>query len=209
MLFILIKEEGDKTVLLTEKELKTLYPKTYSYFISNKEKLLERKDSRSKVDEKKWYGIVRFGTYSIFKQPKIITPGEVSNNKFSLDITGSGFSFARVYAVTITDKTFDIYFLLGLLNSNLIEYYLHSVAPVKAGGYFQYSAEILDTIPLPKNIDEKTKDVEKITALVHKLMQDEKEEEKRLKIEKSIDQLVYKLYELSNNEISLIENSSI
>jgi len=203
------KEEDGKTVLLSEKELKSKYPKAYAYLLSKKKELLKRKDSRKTMAEKKnWYGLIRFGKYSIFKKTKIISPGEVNNNKFSIDTTGAGFSCARVFAITKNLKSFDIYFLLGLLNSSLIEYYLHSVAPVKAGGYFSYSAEIINTIPLPKNLATKKIEIEDLTKYVHSILKtNKKHDTSDIKdLENKINKLVYKLYDLSKAEISLIEN---
>ena len=203
------KEEENKTVILSENELKIKYPKAYSYLISNKNKLLDRKDSRKKVSDKKsWFGLIRFGKYSIFKQEKIISPGEVKNNKFSLDTSGSGFSCARVFAITTIDKSFDINLLLGILNSKFIEYYLHSVAPVKAGGYFQYSAEFIDSVPLPIECKENKNDLKQITKIVQKILKQNKEEI-ILQLQNNIDQLIYKVYGLTNDEVILIENSII
>jgi hypothetical protein len=202
------KEEGENTVILNENELSKKYPKAFAYLLKNKKALMERKDSRKNMSEKKsWYGLIRFGKYSIFKQPKIISPGEVSSNKFSLDISGSGFSCARVFAITIIDKSLDIYFLLGLLNSKLVEFYLHSVAPLKAGGYYQYSAEFIDSVPLPKSLDENKFEVGQITKYVHELVNPKSSllisEIKN--VEEKINKLICKLYGLSQPEIELVE----
>jgi hypothetical protein len=206
------KEEDGKTVLLSEKELKSSYPNAYKYLLSKKDVLLTRKDSRRTVAEKKnWYGLIRFGKGSIFKQVKIISPGEVSNNKFSIDTSKSGFSCARVFAITTNNKSLDIYFLLGLLNSSLVEYFLHSVAPVKAGGYYQYSTEFINSVPLPKNLENKKNEIEQISGIVHDLLKksNKMENTEIASLEKKINKLVYSLYELSKKEISLIESKGI
>jgi hypothetical protein len=208
------KEHEDKTVILYENELKELYPKSFEYLKKNKAELLKRKDSRRQVSEKKvWYSLIRFGRFSIFKQPKIISPGEVSNNKFALDNTGSGFSCARVFAITTTQKSFNIKLLLGLLNSKLVEFYLHSICPLKAGGYFQYSSEFIDSIPLPVNLESKKEETKEIIKLVDKLLTNNKSltEKKRgenVIMENRINEIVYQLYDISDEEIVLIETQS-
>jgi hypothetical protein len=206
-------EEKDKTVIIPQNELKAKYPKVYKYLSSHKDILSKRKDSRKEISDKKvWYSLVRFGRHSIFKKPKIISPGEVSNNKFALDTSGSGFSCARVFAITTTAKDMDIKFLLGLLNSKLVEFYLHSICPLKAGGYFQYSAEFIDSVPLPNNLVFQKKEVKEIIQLVNKLLANnkshsEKKKAENILFENKINELVYKLYDISEEEISIIEGT--
>jgi hypothetical protein len=78
-----------------------MYPKGYEYLVQNKGLLQQRKDSRKTFhDRKDWYALTRFGTKKMFNQSKIVSPGEVKSHKFSLDNTGSGFSCARVFAIT-------------------------------------------------------------------------------------------------------------
>jgi hypothetical protein len=209
------KEEDKKTVLLTEAELLKLYPKALEYLKSNKSELLKRKDSRKEVSAKKvWYSLIRFGRYSIFKQPKIISPGEVNNNKFAIDNTGAGFSCARVFAITALVKSLNIKLLLGILNSKIIEFYLHSVCPLKAGGYFQYSSEFIDSVPLPINLEGKKEGTKEVIKLVDKLLNNnksfnEKKREENIIIENRINEIVYQLYDISEEEIALIEGSFI
>jgi hypothetical protein len=206
-------EVDGKTVLLSECELKKQFPKAYNYLIKNKDELLKRKDSRKEVSENKaFYGLIRFGRYSIFKQPKIISPGEVSGNKFALDNTGSGFSCARVFAITIMEESFNIKLLLGLLNSKIVAYFLHSVCPLKAGGYFQYSSEFIDSVPIPNNLEVKKEETKEIIKLVDKLLNNnkslnaKKQEENNI-IENKINVLVYQLYDITEEEKSIIENT--
>jgi hypothetical protein len=211
------KENNDKTVLLSEADLIKTFPKAYEYLKKNKTELMKRKDSRKEISEgKAWYSLIRFGKYSIFKQPKIISPGEVNNNKFALDVTGAGFSGARVFAVTTTDTSLDIKLLLAILNSKIAEFYLHSVCPLKAGGYYQYSSEFIDSIPLPNNLDKKKDETNEVIKLVEKLLLNNKLKSSNNKegivaknnsIEESINNLIYVLYDMKPDEIELIEQS--
>ncbi len=197
--------EGNETQIISEKELKE-YKSVYSYLMQNKQALLSRKDSRKTMEEKKhWYGLVRHGNLNIFSQPKIVTPGEVKNNCFALDVTKSAFSCARVFAITISNDNVDLRYLLGILNSKLIEFYLHHTAAIKAGGYFSYSSSVLDSIPIPNN--NKQKD---IIMLVDKILsiKDASSEEKTEAYEEKINQIVYKLYGLTKEEIKMVEDEN-
>jgi hypothetical protein len=206
-------EADGETIVLPETQLKKEYPKTYKYLLNNKSILIDRKDSRKSVADKKvWYGLVRFGRYDVFKRPKIVFPGEENINKFGIDNTSSGYSGARVFSITVINDSIDISSLLGIMNSSFIQYYLHSVTPAKAGGYFSYSADFIDSIPVPKNLDNCKEDLKIIKQNVKKLLDSSKkatqDEEKNSELENNINEAVYRMYELSIEEIRIVEGTT-
>jgi len=145
------KSVNGKTILLSEDEIKNDYPKLYNFLLNNKGTLTKRKDSRKTFSNKKnWYSLTRFGRVNIFERNKIIFPGETKKNKFGLDISGAGYSGARVFSVTSENPKISIKYLLSIFNSLLIERYLHSIAPLKQGGYYSYSSSYIDKLPIPK-----------------------------------------------------------
>ena len=143
------KYENGKTTILKETELAERYPKTYQYLLDNKERLSLRKDSRKTLANRDdWYTLTRFGQKNIFDQQKIVSPGEVKNHKFSIDSSKAGFSCARVFGITISDNSFDIRYVLCILNSHLMQSFLQSISSPKAGGYYSYSSNILNRTPI-------------------------------------------------------------
>lgn len=148
------EETNGKTVLIPIEKIKEKYPKAYEFIISNEQTLKSRKDSRRTMGEKSgWYGLIRFGTLSKFNETKIVSPGEVKRNKFAIDLTKSAFSCARVFSVNPKSSNVNIYSLLSILNSSVVEFFMHKNSSLKAGGYFSYSSTILDKIPLPNHFD--------------------------------------------------------
>lgn len=140
-------QNGD-TSLIGLKDIEVKYPKLYKYILENSNSLKERKDSRNSFGGREgWYGLVRFGQLEIFMKPKIVTPGEVRHNKLCIDNTKSGFTGARVFAITIEDESVDIRYLLALLNSKVVDFFMHHTASLKAGGYYSYSTSVLEKIP--------------------------------------------------------------
>jgi len=217
------KEVNNRTVLLEEKELSNLYPKAYQYLKENKTILNTRKDSRKEFSENKsWYSLTRFGRYAIFKKPKIVSPGEVKKNKFALDESGSGFSCARVFSITTENDNLKLPCLLGILNSKVVEFYLHSVSPLKQGGYYSYSSKFIDSVPIPKVlIDEtniQTKELLNLTQNIlienKKLLNVQLESERNsLKrkiehLEGKINDLVYQIYNLNVDDIKIINSEN-
>ncbi len=195
-----VEKEG-KTVVLKEDELKEKYPIAYKYLLSHKEELQKRKDSRKTFKERAdWYGLTRFGRKEIFKKEKIVSPGEVKNHKFSLDKTHSGFSCARVFAITLSSN-FPINGLLAILNSSLASFFLQRNASVKAGGYFSYSSNVLNSMPIVENIPNNLVIIENKLLLLNKELQTEKNNFlNTLQEEKSIEKLSTKLQNFQNLE---------
>jgi len=216
------KNIKNETVLVDIKEFELKYPNAADYLKRNKSALSKRKDSRKEMGGASgWHSLVRFGRIDIFNKPKIVTPGEVKRNKFGLDNTGSAYSGARVFGITSENEKLELIVLLGILNSKLVEFYLHSVAPLKQGGYYSYSSTVIDAIPLPhKAINIKDKDIVSLRNLIDTILSDnaklqtiKSDTEKNLLLDKiqylesEIDSLVYNLYDLSATEIQMIEQT--
>ncbi len=145
------KYENGKTIVLSEEELSSSYPHVYNYLLKHKQSLGQRKDSRKLMaDRSDWYTLTRFGQKNVFEKQKIVSPGEVKYHKFCIDNSKSGFSCARVFAITLDDIGFDLRYVLCVLNSTLIKSFLQSYSSLKAGGYYSYNSNILNRIPLKK-----------------------------------------------------------
>ncbi|WRD33055.1 Eco57I restriction-modification methylase domain-containing protein [Helicobacter pylori] len=107
----------------------------------------------------------------------------------------------------IKTKRFDSKFLVGLLNSLLIRFWLKHRGKVQGNNY-QIDKEPLMNIPLIKITKSNKPTADKITALVDKILQSKEKDPKAntQQLEKEIDALVYQLYHLTDEEIKTIEN---
>jgi hypothetical protein len=137
---------------------------------------------------------------------KIIVAGMTKKIEAYLD---SGEYLAGKSTIIIIDEHKKLLYLTGILNSKLMEFYLSKFFHSKkmAGDFITISKDIIDSIPLP------SKDVESDELLVS--MVDEMisasvldEETKIQHYQKQIDELVYKLYKLTDAEIESVEASS-
>jgi hypothetical protein len=201
------KIENGKTVLFKEKELKELFPKGYDYLVRNKSLLSNRKDSRKTLnDSDTWFKLTRFGQKQIFDKPKIVSPGEVKNHKFCIDNSKSGFSCARVFAITINDGKYSIQSIAAILNSSLFKYYLQAKASLKAGGYYSYSSKILNNAPIPSATKLKETRIAELALGIEK-MKLQNPSADTTDFENQIDQLVYQLYDLTEEEINIIKTA--
>ncbi|MFP6240473.1 Eco57I restriction-modification methylase domain-containing protein [Helicobacter pylori] len=107
----------------------------------------------------------------------------------------------------IKTKRFDSKFLVGLLNSLLIRFWLKHRGKVQGNNY-QIDKEPLMNIPLIKITKSNQPTADKITALVDKILKSKAKDPKAntQRLEKEIDALVYQLYHLTDEEIKIIEN---
>lgn len=199
------EENGRKTKLLSLQAIEKRFPKTYAFIMENETKLKGRKDSREKLEERAgWYGLVRFGNLSLFRKRKIVTPGEVKHNKFTLDESGAAFSIARVFAVAPKDDApVSVEYLLGFLNSALCEFYLHNTAPAKASGYYNYNAEALKRIPMIYD----SKAAPGIERRVAEILRLTEAREDASGLEAEIDEIIFSLYGLSEEERETVRAS--
>ncbi len=107
----------------------------------------------------------------------------------------------------IKTKRFDSKFLVGLLNSLLIRFWLKHRGKVQGNNY-QIDKEPLMNIPLIKITKSNKPTADKIIVLVDKILQAKEKDPKANTqgLEKEIDALVYQLYHLTDEEIKIIEN---
>ncbi len=100
------------------------------------------------------------------------------------------------------DKNYSLKFLCGLLNSKVVNFWYHRKYQLPTIGGYE-----LDSIPIPKNLVTKQKN---IVDLVDKILEAKRidSEVSTSVLERKIDQLVYELYELTPEEIAIIEKGA-
>jgi hypothetical protein len=156
-----------------------------------------------------------------FESQRIITP-EIS---FGCNMTLSPegiYHNTMVYSFLPSSSRLErIEYWLGLLNSKLLWWFLANTGSVLRGGYFRFKTNYLNAFPLhsinfldsyEKKIHDKIVEmVEYILEKNKEKMKSKNEREKNLtknqidEIDKKIDQMVYELYELNDDEIEAIE----
>ncbi|WP_276359809.1 N-6 DNA methylase [Daejeonella sp. H1SJ63] len=92
-------------------------------------------------------------------------------------------------------------YLTALLNSKLIAYWLRNKGKMQGNNY-QIDKEPLLAIPLIKPTDKFSKSIEKIVV---KILDKKSEEKDTISLEQEIDILFYKLYELTYDEVKVID----
>ncbi|MFH2062177.1 MAG: DNA methyltransferase, partial [Candidatus Beckwithbacteria bacterium] len=201
----------NKTILVNEDKLNNKANQLYKYLFENKSKLINRKDSRKivKEDSKTWYSLMRHSSFQKVNKEKIVTQALCKKNEFCLDQKGLFFTGGSIYSINSTNLKISNKALLGLLNSKICEFFYQLTCPIRQHGYKFYAGNFLKQFPIAKKFKTENK---KLSNLVTKINQiahsnaDNSEKGLTIKIyEKQIDQIVYKLYNLTPEEIQIVK----
>ncbi len=164
----------------------------------------------------KWFEIQdTVAYYNEFERSKIIVPAIVQNASYCFDTEGN-YSNDKTTII----RTESLY-LIGILNSRISDYFIHSIASTKQGGYFEYKPMYIEKIPIRHiNPDNPTDAAihDRIVTLVTLMLDMNKRlaastqphertiiERQILATDNEIDALVYKLYGLTEDEIRIVE----
>jgi len=158
--------------------------------------------------ENKFDEFVSLGDIKVLTEPKLML--KRIGKYFEVCYDNSGIAALHtVHTVRITNKNFDIKYILALLNSRLINYVFKLRVPVKGDIFPEFRVfDLNKQVPI-KNIDLNKQ--QPIIKLVNKILdlknKDINSDTKQL--EKEIDILVYKIYEITEDEIQIIEKDAI
>ncbi|MDR2734991.1 MAG: N-6 DNA methylase [Spirochaetota bacterium] len=205
--------------VIPEKEFKSKYPNTYKYLTERKELLQGRDyfDNSSKL----WYELWCERIYSKFHQTKIVNAEISDNNRFYLDeeyYLGN----TKVFSTVLNKEWRDHYlYVLGILNSRVLEFFHKQISVPKAGGFFEYKTQFLNVYPIRVidfNKSDEAKSYETITHCANQLLQLYKQlqaenlpgktaplKNKISYCENRINEAVYALYGLTEEEIKIVE----
>jgi hypothetical protein len=217
-----------KAILLSPVEFQKCYPLAWHYLQDNRGALESRERGKWKHDQ--WYAFGRSQNLSEMEQPKILTPSIASHASFSFDASnyyyfvGSGGGGGGGYGITLKDnQNISYLYLLGLLNSKLLDIYLKSFSSPFSGGYFAYNRQYIERLPIRTiNLsDPDDKSCHDQMVIFVEAMQGAKKELAKAKTDKDktyyenkcasldrqIDKLVYDLYSLTEKEIAIVEQN--
>ncbi len=158
----------DKYILyLTGEEALDEIPNTKQYLEDNRDEL----ESRYCVKQgKKWFQLARHRP-GLFDQKKVITPDICYYNNFFVDSEVCFYALNSTY-VMFADNLQEEY-LVGILNSDAVQFYMRRTAPQYGNDYLRYVTSYLEEIPIPDPDDadeslvetvlEKTKELKRIS----------------------------------------------
>ncbi|MTI66410.1 MAG: adenine-specific DNA methylase [Firmicutes bacterium] len=181
-----------------------------------KQRLEKRRECKKGL--RKWYQLQWGRSLNLFKSPKIIFPYKSSENRFTIDYENVLCS-ADVYILKLIDNDLlTIEYLLAYLNSKVFEFYFKKVAKkVGEKQYEYYPNKIMNLkIKLSDKQEEISKKVIKLLYLNdvlekydngnNKFNKEKKHTLQEIKtIKRSINEIFYNIYNLSDKERNIVE----
>lgn len=207
--------------LLSEKELGSQYPLTLGYLKSHKAQLQNRE--KGKFNGPNWYAFGYPKSMNQFSKEKIIVPDYNNCPSFTLDL-GSHFFKTGYGLILSSESALSPLYVLGLLNAALLFQYLHAIGTELRGGYVRFWTKFIEQLPIrPIDFsnpadrarhDKMVRLVESMLKLHAQLAGAKTAHDKTLiqrqidATDRQIDALVYELYELTPDEIRIVEGGS-
>ena len=159
----------------------------------------------------KWYEIQDTVNYfEEFEKPKIIYAEIATTGQFTFD-EGSNYGDTTTYILPSSSK-----FLVAILNSKLISFFFNNISSKIRGGFLRWKKQYMAQLPIIINKDiiiqnQLVKHVDNLLNLNKELQTttlDTQRQQLQRAIdhtERKIDELVYKLYGLTEEEIRIVE----
>jgi hypothetical protein len=205
--------------LISEPDLKQLYPNAYKYLVSRKKELEERKQF------KEWYSFSAPRNLDVHEIAQILVP-LLANRGLYCRLTESSSQYCLMasggFSITVGEEcNLSPNYVLGLLNSKLLFWRLHSISNIFRGGWITCTKQYVETLPIRQiNFSEPT-DTARYTRMVTlvegmltlqkrsaaaRLPQDKEMIQRQIQAtDVQIDRLVYELYGLTEEEIKIVE----
>lgn len=184
------------------------YPSVKLYLSQFKERLEKRSGGV------KWYELQGgiYNTKGRFEEEKVVWQEIVRESSFAYDTSGM---YIDVTALLMTGK--NLKYLIGVLNSTPATFFFRTF--YAGGGLgedgFRYQKVFLEQLPVPPITNENRYFTDQIARKVDEILMltqafdyetNQEKQQKVKELEREIDELVYKLYGLTEEEIMLIES---
>ncbi len=212
-----------KSVLMREAELRKRFPKAFAYLLSHKAALLKRKQFSE------WFGFSAPRNLPVHDRAQIAIPLLADRGLFALipadtrgklcPMASGGFTIALRDSAEVRAE-----YVLGLLNSRLLFWHLRQMSNLFRGGWItctkQYFGELpIHSIDFSSATDKAHHD--RMVVLVEQMLATQKQlaaarsdadkdfyGHKCAGLDRQIDALVYELYDLTPDEIKIVEGAA-
>ena len=177
-----------------EKIFDETYPAIYKHFSQFRKSLIKR------CDQGRFFWELRSCIYwQEFEQPKIVWGNLATSPQFSVD--NKGMCICAPANLLVAEN---YQYLIAICNSRITQYIVSQNAAVRSGGFLEFKPMYVSQIPI---IDATESQHTAIEKLVQKCLDAKKDDPNvdTSELEKQIDHLVYKLYQLTYNEVKIID----
>lgn len=134
--------------LFSISEMENRFPKAWKYLLMHESELRGRESGKMDKDDK-WWGYVYPKNLEKQKEAKLGVPQTVTRLSVFFDSLGEFcFNNVRVGGIIPQDMTTG-YYLLGVLNSPVPNWFFRRIARPKEGGFFEANKQFISPLPIP------------------------------------------------------------
>jgi len=216
-----------RATLIGENELSKRFPRAWRY-LNEHRKVLGARDAGKWGKRQDWYAYARSQNIATFAGLKFLVPYMTMRLRVAPDERGELF-FVNIttggYGLRIEAGKHHNLYLLALLNSALLNHCIRQMTNQFRGGYFAVNKQGLERLPFrPINFSgpaDKAKH-DQVVSLVQRMLDlhqrlaaakapaDKERLQRQIDAtDREIDQLVYDLYGLTEEEIAIVEGSEV
>ena len=197
-----VEKKRDSWIIFTRRGIEIeKYPAIYKYLLPFKKQLMPGTPDGRKPGNYAWYEIQdNIAYWQEFSTLKIVYPDIAPRCAFALDDVGL-FPDCTLFLIPGTTK-----WLLALLNSQVISFFFPKICPQIRGAFMRFKSIYMEQIPIPAATPQQQAD---ITAIVDRILATKAVNSAAdvSALESQIDRLVYALYDLTPEEIALVEGT--
>ncbi|GAA4355998.1 hypothetical protein GCM10023185_19370 [Hymenobacter saemangeumensis] len=182
-----------KTIEIAEQVFAKEYPAIATHLKAFRHQLMARSDQGN------YYWELRScGYWNAFEQHKIIIPAITKGASYALDSTG--FISNDKTSICVADNPM---YLLGLLNSRLLEWQIEQTAATKQGGFLEFKPMYVTQLPIAQAPKKQEQEIEKLVATIL-AAKAANSDANTVRMEQQIDEIVFELYGLTEEEKNLV-----
>ena len=176
------------------------YPVLKAYLSQFKKQLTPGIAGGRKEGNYQWYEIQdNTAYYPEFEKPKIVYPDIAVSPQFAYDESGA-YGGNTMYIVPTKEM-----WLLGLLNSKAVFWFYTKTSTQIRGGFVRFIAQYVSQIPIPSIKPEQKVLIGKIVNQILATKRTNPDADVS-ELENEIDQIVYLLYDLTSEDIAIVED---
>lgn len=168
----------------------------------------ERERERAEIIENIYHLYMRFYDSNVTMESQVAYQGkilwaEMTDTPCFVYDTQGFYINQTCYFIPRDDK-----YLCAILNSKLIYFYMQQIASNLGDGAFRWIKQYIEKLPIPQITKQNQTIANEIIALVDEILKLKAKDSAFdiSKLESEIDKLVYKLYNLTDDEIHIIES---
>lgn len=219
-----IKDRGEYLLFLEDiSSLKDVPSGVQKYLLEHADALKGR--AAYKRENCEWWKYTWPLHKEYYNRRRILCPYLAMYNRFALDPSSEFLGLTDTTVMFENNQPENLFYLLGLLNSKLLTFRFKHIGKLKGGGIYEYFWNSVSKIPIRRIdfsiVSHRTKH-DQMVSLVERMLDLRKRlsdakppsDKERLQrqinaTDQEIDHVVYNLYELTEDEIKIVEEATV